>query len=567
MIRDPHSRFGRGLAVVAFAVALLGASAEGQQSMSGVELRAEAARLVDDLRARGERLRALREELDATGGVERRAIYRDELFREWKAYAERLDQLVANVTQQQSLGVDPGEQLVAAQEMAGRVASGLTTVATARAEDLARLEDERAGAPAEEKATLDREIRRQTLVLHDLVESLVNHASRMKKLGIDASEVETTTDLVLRERLSYLEGRLRYLDADGGDLRNQLKGALDEEKAALQKEMRALNTQVSFTAESLRGMLDLADRRGFDTSAGRALLINTTKEVSPGALDAKVAAGLVQQWLSEVRTWLRENGRTMIVSIVVAIGILVLFWVLSRLAARFVRMAVGSSKLQMTKLLQDFFVTTATRIVLVIGVLVAFSQFGLELAPLLAGLGIAGFIVGFALQDTLSNFASGLMILVYRPYDVGDAVEVTGVLGVVSEMSVVSTKIKTFDNQKLIVPNSKIWGNVIRNLTAEDTRRVDMVFSISYGDDIAKAERLLREEVEKHELVLKEPEPVIRVNALGESSVNFVVRPWVRTIDYWTVFWDLTKNVKLRFDQEGISIPFPQRNVYVHKVE
>jgi small conductance mechanosensitive channel len=186
---------------------------------------------------------------------------------------------------------------------------------------------------------------------------------------------------------------------------------------------------------------------------------------------------------------------------------------------------------------------------------------------LLAGLGIAGFVIGFALQDTLSNFASGLMILVYRPYDVGDAIEAGGVIGSVSQMNLVSTMIMTFDNQLLVVPNNKIWGDVIRNITNQNTRRVDMTFGIGYSDDVSKAERVLTEIVTSHEKVLEDPAPMIRLHELGDSSVNFIVRPWSKTSDYWDVYWDVTREVKRRFDTEGISIPFPQRDVHIYHDE
>jgi small conductance mechanosensitive channel len=155
------------------------------------------------------------------------------------------------------------------------------------------------------------------------------------------------------------------------------------------------------------------------------------------------------------------------------------------------------------------------------------------------------------------------MILLYRPFDVGDVVEAGGVSGKVSHMSLVNTTFMTFDNQRLVVPNNNIWGAVITNVTAQRTRRVDLVFGISYGDDIEKAEKVLHEIVDAHEAVLDDPEPTIRLHELGESSVNFIVRPWVRTDDYWSTYWDLTKAVKKRFDEEGISIPFPQRDVHV----
>jgi small conductance mechanosensitive channel len=214
--------------------------------------------------------------------------------------------------------------------------------------------------------------------------------------------------------------------------------------------------------------------------------------------------------------------------------------------------------------MQDMIVGFSAKSVLLLGVLLALGQAGVSIGPLLAGLGIAGFIVGFALQDTLANFAAGMMILFYRPYDVGDLVETGPVFGKVHHMNLVSTTILTIDNQTLIVPNGKIWGDVIKNVTSQRERRVDMTFGISYADDVPKTERLLREILDAHPKVLRTPEPMVRLHELGESSVNFVVRPWVLTDDYWDVYWDVTREVKLRFDAAEITIPFPQRDVHLH---
>lgn len=214
--------------------------------------------------------------------------------------------------------------------------------------------------------------------------------------------------------------------------------------------------------------------------------------------------------------------------------------------------------------MQDFFVALSSKAVWVIGFLIALSQLGINLTPVLAGFGVAGVVIGFALQDTLSNFASGMMLLIYRPFDVGDFVNAGGVDGKVNHMSLVSTTIRTFDNQTLIVPNKTIWGNVIKNVTHERTRRVDMIFSIGYGDDILKAEKVLNDIVLAHAKVLKDPEPTIKLHTLNSSSIDFVVRPWVSTDDYWDVYWDITREVKLRFDRENISIPFPQQDVHLY---
>jgi small conductance mechanosensitive channel len=240
--------------------------------------------------------------------------------------------------------------------------------------------------------------------------------------------------------------------------------------------------------------------------------------------------------------------------------IIFLFRALSKLTRRWAEH--GVKKLNLSFLLRNMIVASAANAVFVLGILIALSQVGISLGPVLAGLGVAGFIVGFALQDTLANFASGMMILIYRPYDVGDVITASGITGKVKDMSLVYTVVHTFDNQKMIVPNSKIWGDVIQNVTSQRVRRVDLVFGIAYSDDIDKAEKVLEKIVEDNEMTLDDPEPMIKLHTLNESSVDFVVRPWVKSADYWDVYWDITRAVKKRFDEEGISIPFPQRDVH-----
>ncbi|MHC4204587.1 MAG: mechanosensitive ion channel family protein [Planctomycetota bacterium] len=264
--------------------------------------------------------------------------------------------------------------------------------------------------------------------------------------------------------------------------------------------------------------------------------------------------------------WLKspEGGLRWIKNIVFFLLTLLAFYVLAYFLGKVTFKAVSTSK-RFSDLLKDFFVNVVRKTVMIFGIVVALSMLEIKITPFLATLGVAGFILGFALQGTLSNFASGLMILIYRPYDVGHIIEAAGVKGIVDSMNLVSTTIKTFDNQIVVIPNGGIWGGVITNITGSDTRRVDMVFGISYTDDIAKAAKILEDIVSKHELVLKEPEPIIKLHELADSSVNFVCRPWVKTGDYWTVYWDVTRTVKERFDADGVSIPFPQRDVHIYK--
>jgi small conductance mechanosensitive channel len=234
------------------------------------------------------------------------------------------------------------------------------------------------------------------------------------------------------------------------------------------------------------------------------------------------------------------------------------------IAGKAVRKGLTLQK-KMADLMREFVVNVVVRAVQFTGLMIAITMLEISIGPLLAVIGAAGFIVGFALQGTLSNFASGLMILAYRPFDVGDVVNIGGVAGTVDSMNLVSTYIKTFDNQRVIVPNNSIWGDTITNVTGLPTRRVDLVFGIGYGDDAEKAKKIMSEILSEHELVLDDPEPNIKLHELGDSSVNFICRPWVKTADYWTVYWDVTAKVKQRFDAEGVSIPFPQRDVHLYQ--
>ena len=300
-----------------------------------------------------------------------------------------------------------------------------------------------------------------------------------------------------------------------------------------------------------------------ETRHYRQQVLTVTGEITADVLDVGIVANLLAEWSKAIIGFVAKEGFKILFRLLLVVFIVFAFVQLANLIQRLVNRGLDSARIQISHLLRRMMVAAARNLIIIFGILIAISQLGISLGPLLAGLGVAGFIIGFALQDTLSNFASGVMILMYRPFDVGDLVEAAGVNGRVSHMSLVNTTFKTLDNQKLVVPNNLIWGSVITNVTAQRTRRIDLVFGISYQDDIEKAEKILLEIVKASDAVLENPEPNVKVHELGDSSVNFIVRPWVKTADYWDTYWELTKAVKVRFDQEGISIPFPQRDVHV----
>lgn len=313
---------------------------------------------------------------------------------------------------------------------------------------------------------------------------------------------------------------------------------------------------INDTVERLQAVLAVFAKRGGDTSVARQYISNATGQ-RINLRDPAVFYAQAKAWALSP-----SGGLKLATNLGKFLLILLAVWVVSRIVGGVVRAAVKRLP-DASSLLQDFMVNGSQRVIMVIGLLVAVSALGINITPLAAAIGAAGLVIGLALQGTLSNFASGIMILMYRPFDVGDVVNAGGVFGKVEAMTLVSTRILTFDNQVNWVPNDSIWNNVITNATALKTRRVDMVFGIGYGDDIGRAQSIIEQVVGEHEQVLPDPAPTIRVNELGDNSVNFVVRPWARTGDYWDVYWDLTRRIKERFDAEGINIPFPQRDLHV----
>lgn len=211
------------------------------------------------------------------------------------------------------------------------------------------------------------------------------------------------------------------------------------------------------------------------------------------------------------------------------------------------------------------FVANMTYIsLMVFVVLAALGQLGIQTTSFIAVIGAAGLAVGLALQGSLSNFAAGFLMIIFRPFKVGDFIEGAGVAGTIEKIQIFTTQLKTPDNKTIIIPNAKLSGDNIVNYSVKGTRRVDLVFGIGYGDDIDKARKVITDIIKNDARVLKDPPPTIAVMELADSSVNFAVRPWVNVPDYWDLLFDVTETIKKRFDAEGISIPFPQHDVHVY---
>jgi len=260
---------------------------------------------------------------------------------------------------------------------------------------------------------------------------------------------------------------------------------------------------------------------------------------------------------------LMEWGALYGTKVIGAIVILVVGRLLTTFFANLVERVMEKSKADHT--LTGFVRNLARISLLVFTVIAALGALGVETTSLIAVIGAAGLAVGFALQSSLSNIASGIMLVVFQPFKVGNYIKAGGTSGVVEQIRIFSTILRTFDNCKVVVPNSRITTDNIINYSAKETRRIDLEFGIGYHDDLKLTRSILEGIAKADKRILKDPAPEIGVLELGESSVNFFVRPWVKAGDYWSVKCDLLEKVKLTFDDEGISIPFPQRDVHLHQ--
>lgn len=348
------------------------------------------------------------------------------------------------------------------------------------------------------------------------------------------------------------------------ELRNMLR--IDAGNSELVRAVSALTRKTNRNYEALEQMIDVMEELGINVGSYRALLLAERGSVGVEMLDRDVLGALLASRFNAARQQLITKGPNVIFQSVVFLLLLTITYIIARFVQRLVTIILHRDSVRIHQLMENMLISISFGVTFVIGLIVALSTIGISLVPMLAGLGVAGIVIGFALQDTLSNFASGWMILVYRPYDVDDHVKAGGVEGVVKRMNLVSTTIATFDNQRLVIPNSKIWGDVITNLTANRTRRLTIPVSVSFGEDLDRVEQVLREEIEQQEGILAKPEPNVFVDSLGTSEIVMMTHAWVRTNEYWARLRSLTKRFKQRLDEEDMEIPFPQQDIYIRSL-
>jgi small conductance mechanosensitive channel len=268
--------------------------------------------------------------------------------------------------------------------------------------------------------------------------------------------------------------------------------------------------------------------------------------------------------VNAITDWLMTDGVDFGIRLLAAIAI----FIVGRIVIGFIIRGInkGMERADVDPTLRVFVSNLTKWALLIVVIIAAINQLGIQTTSFIAIFGAAGLAVGLALQGSLSNFAAGVLIVLFRPYRVGDWVEAAGISGAVEQVQILTTVLKTGDNKRIIVPNSQIMDSIITNYSANDTRRIDLVVGVSYDDDLDKVRSTIEEIIAAEDRVLDEPACQIVVAELADSSVNFYVRPWVKSEDYWGVRFALTETIKKRFDERGITFPFPQQDVWLHRV-
>ncbi|MCP5131266.1 MAG: mechanosensitive ion channel [Pseudomonadales bacterium] len=518
-------------------------------------------KLWQQITAESEAIKAIRQQMDSLSNVERSALTErlDEYYHSVYSKADKLIELVVEQDSDDADIADWKAKIIPPFD-------GIGPLMRSRAIDLRRQLNEEyqalPGLTGEDRFVATARAANLADRLDGSYQLLLNHIQSRAALEIDDDKLTQFLQQRLRLEAETLAGLLSMSRKDIDSLKSTLE--IEPDNADLKKVIARRESEHSASVERLQDIAGMMESMQMEVGLFHALLLSHTGELTAEIVKGGGLPALIDDWLSSISDWVKQSASVWLFDLVFFLLILLLFQQISKLVAKLLRSSLERPSLNISVLVKNMLVSMAAGGIILVGLLIALSQIGISLGPMLAGLGLAGFAIGFALQDTLGNFASGFMILLYRPYDVGDLIEVAGGMGTVRKMNVVSTTITTIDNQTLVIPNSKIWGDVIKNVTAQRVRRVDLVFSIGYSDDIELAERVLEDIISSHDKVLKSPEYMVKLHKLNDSSVDFVVRPWTRTEDYWDVYWDVTRAVKMRFDAENISIPFPQRDVHVY---
>ena len=382
-------------------------------------------------------------------------------------------------------------------------------------------------------------------------------------VGLDVTRFWDPLDSFMVNRVEADVGRLQLAMADRTRQRQRVRqlsraGAPEGELLTARTRVQGAESRVQALVTSLHRQANLLDRRGRETAQYRQLLIRASGEVTGDILDPEVFFGLVKDFFSGMWIWIKDNGPTALTRLMILVGVTLLFrWGFS-LLWRFLRF---TGLLKMRRLLADMTGRMVRPTGTFVGLVVGFSMLGVNPATLVTGVGVAGIIIGLALQDSMANLAAGFFILMYRPYDEGDIVSAGSVVGTVKEMGLANTTIITFDRRRLYVPNRKIWSEVIENRSAEPIRRVEAMVKVGYAQNLDRAFGTIHSLLKEHEVVLSDPEPLLYVKDFGDSWLDVAVWCYVPTTEWWATTSSLPRLIRLKFEEEGIEIPVPSREI------
>ena len=430
-------------------------------------------------------------------------------------------------------------------------------------QDFEALRRQRSAATAAEIGPLESDIRGVRAWADTLVRYQEWALEAADSLRLDVGDRWESYDRLLVAFAENSVGRLQIAVAERDQLRERIRVAeRTNAPAARVSELRlrltAVETRIAAIADNMTALNGRLRNRGFETATYQEVLIRATGEVTGDVLDPQVLIRLSRRLASDAWRSLRQNAGTVFVRVVIVVAFVVFFRLLFMLLwrlAQALRLVRGS------RLVRDLVGRTLRPMASVIGLMVGLSFIGVQTATLLAGLGVAGLVVGFALQDSISNLFAGMAILASRPYDVDDIVEAAGVVGKVREMGLWNTTIVTFDARRLLVPNKNIWGSNVENRSAEVNRRVEAVARVGYDTDLPSAMRILENLMREDHRVLDEPPPTVWVSRLAESWVEVKLWPWVKTGDWWSMHSDLPRLVRVKLAEVGIEVPVPRRDV------
>lgn len=358
-----------------------------------------------------------------------------------------------------------------------------------------------------------------------------------------------------------LSGQIRLDAMTLDELRSRLTGEpLDED---LKVAIKLVQAKQSSNLDRLERILDASARLGLDITEQWSLLVREHGAIDVGLLQSGVFYHLWNEEWQLLRESFAHKGPNVLLRTLLFVFILAAAGVAAKLIRIPLRALLSREGINLSVLLRHIVVSLSSGLVLLAGIIVALTALGVPLGHLFAGLGVIGIIIGLAVQDPLRNLAAGVMILVYRPYDMDDHIKLGNEDGYVKRMSLLATTISTLDNKSVIIPNGRIWGETIINFSANRIRRVDIKTSVAYTEDLERVEAVLLNLLEEQDYVLKKPEPSVHVCGMEDSAVGVIVKSWVKTQDYFPAYWDLNRKVKQRLDAEGIEIPFPQRVVTI----